>query len=390
MHPRADSTHALTLKPAAGRALGAGEARFNKLLAEVQALRERITARTAALDDALRRYAEILGPAEMEEDLVRQEIILELGALWLAGDCVKQRQRPLLRNLLLAQFEMLRDTDGTASDPRFAPLAKALMEDADREDGIDAEEARAYEEVSEDLFTTPHYKDPTVLRQMDRTRFHEEMSPSEFAAEFKRQADAIHASRKQARAAQPPKPTKAELRKAAMDEAREKTLSSIFKQLVKVLHPDLERDPARQAEKHALMQRVNAAYKAQDLFTLLQLELEYLRSEEGSGKALEGDTLQVYIDVLRDQVQLLKHECANLSAQPRYATIHEHIVGTRSRNPRWADLAAASRLRIDEMRHCLAVLRSSPAGTRRAIKEMLESFKAQRVMTAFYDDPEAY
>ena len=75
------TANALVLTPSPGRKLSVAEKRFNKLLAELQSLRTRITTRTAELEASLQLYAAELAPAASDADLARQTLILELGKL---------------------------------------------------------------------------------------------------------------------------------------------------------------------------------------------------------------------------------------------------------------------------------------------------------------------
>jgi curved DNA-binding protein CbpA len=83
--------------------------------------------------------------------------------------------------------------------------------------------------------------------------------------------------------------------------ARRRTIGAIYKQLAKVLHPDLEPDPEKRGEKLALMQQLTAAYRNEDLPSLLRLELEWLHREEGDLDRLTEEELKIYNAVLREQ-----------------------------------------------------------------------------------------
>ena len=57
---------------------------------------------------------------------------------------------------------------------------------------------------------------------------------------------------------------------------RKDSLGSVYRRLVKELHPDLEPDPAERERKSRVMQDITAAYAGGDLHALLRLELEWL------------------------------------------------------------------------------------------------------------------
>lgn len=65
-----------------------------------------------------------------------------------------------------------------------------------------------------------------------------------------------------------PRKTKRQLqqeeRMRQAEQLRKKSIASIYKQLAKVLHPDLELDAARRQAKVALMQDLTAAYRSND------------------------------------------------------------------------------------------------------------------------------
>lgn len=76
-----------------------------------------------------------------------------------------------------------------------------------------------------------------------------------------------------------------------MEEMQEKGINSIYKQLTKVFHPDLEHDSAQKAHKEELMKRLTTAYKSNDLYALVILAMEWMNGSN-NGK------------VLRDSIQL--------------------------------------------------------------------------------------
>jgi hypothetical protein len=114
-------------------------------------------------------------------------------------------------------------------------------------------------------------------------------------------------------------PESAELR--AAEEARKRNISSIYKQLARVLHPDLEGDGERQKEKVQLMQELTEAYRQRDLHTLLRLEMQWIENEGGDLDRLTDEKLSVYIEVLQGQVQGLEARHRDLFFHPRYRPI---------------------------------------------------------------------
>jgi hypothetical protein len=92
---------------------------------------------------------------------------------------------------------------------------------------------------------------------------------------------------------------------AARDE-QQRLLSNtktVYRQLARANHPDLERDPALQQHNTARMQRITEAYEANDLYTLLQL-----LSESGPADQEADDVLLRYTQALQQQQTELKQQ----------------------------------------------------------------------------------
>ncbi len=125
------------------------------------------------------------------------------------------------------------------------------------------------------------------------------------------------------------KPTKAqaekERKRLEIEEAKNRDLKSLFKQLAKAFHPDLEPDPLLKDHKKIWMQRLNTAYAANDLREMLQLEMEWL-GEEANNLATAGDEkLKVYCMVLKEQIAELKAKVHGLKFEPQYHLLRRFI-----------------------------------------------------------------
>lgn len=118
-----------------------------------------------------------------------------------------------------------------------------------------------------------------------------------------------------AAAARARRKTKTQRQQEAAAQADQQQLESnakaIYRQLARTHHPDLERDPTKQAEKTAQMQRITAAYEADDLYTLLQL-----LAETGPTDAGADDVLARYTRALLQQQTQLKQEMNELKYGP--------------------------------------------------------------------------
>lgn len=113
---------------------------------------------------------------------------------------------------------------------------------------------------------------------------------------------------------------KERLRKA-VDELKQKNISTIYKQLAKLFHPDLEQDEERKVEKEVLMKELTAAYETKNLHALLMLELKWIHKENDHLESLSDEKLSIYLEILKEQARGLEHEINGMFQQPRYQVL---------------------------------------------------------------------
>ncbi|WP_180063232.1 molecular chaperone DnaJ [Acinetobacter sp. YH16042] len=83
------------------------------------------------------------------------------------------------------------------------------------------------------------------------------------------------------------------------------SLKTVYLKITAMIHPDREPDEAKKAEKTELLQVVNQAHEAQDLFYLLKLQLQLETNKDKSPKALTDEHLKFYQMALEAQSQRL-------------------------------------------------------------------------------------
>ncbi|GAA4012600.1 hypothetical protein GCM10022408_26670 [Hymenobacter fastidiosus] len=108
------------------------------------------------------------------------------------------------------------------------------------------------------------------------------------------------------------KTRKQKAREAAAQEEQQQLMGNtktLYRQLARANHPDLERDPARAREKTIRMQQIIRAYESDDLYTLLQLLSEHA---PGSTDNESEDLLARYTKALCQQQEELKQRMNEL------------------------------------------------------------------------------
>lgn len=278
-------------------------------------------------------------PAEQQQHLLRLDLIELFDKAWTENPYRNKQDKETLVHVLEreCQSAFTFEPDIEERLPWFQQLVKRLSEQ--RKEATLAAHQSFYDDLTR-LDSDEREEIGELMAEMldqlglDGSRFTADLTPEQFAEEMERQLSEAQAGRAGRSAedtadssstSRPRKPTakqkKAEAKAAEREKARHRTLSTIYKQLAKVIHPDLETDPARRAEKQRVMQELTAAHRQRDLHTLLRLELEWLENETGHLDTLSDEKLAIYLDVLREQIGEVEASIAALPGEPRFAAL---------------------------------------------------------------------
>lgn len=160
-------------------------------------------------------------------------------------------------------------------------IAQSLAAEAFGQDAVEDHGAASIEE----LFATVEAR---MNEQLDQARQQREQSRSE---------------RQQSRRAE-----QAAQARAEKEQEIRQSVRIAYRQLASALHPDRETDPQQRERKTALMQRINQAYAANDLLTLLSLQMEVEQIDDDALASLPQQRLAHYITVLKEQASTLRSE----------------------------------------------------------------------------------
>jgi len=338
-----------------GVPLGKAQRVFNRLIRQIEELRAFIAKERRRLDNALQYHVQKLLPLQRQVAARRGQIaIFAHTQLKTARASFTRNQQSTLRDFISAQLRMIINSEGGLPDEKlqaiFADIEGATLNEARRRE-LDAEREKIEMDMADlgvdiDLSAVDDAKTPEeferamadTVAKLKKAGLNESTVPPDLRHFFARffNADSTDAAPNSANsadpahpAAKPRKKTKKQLereaREKAIEDARARSLSSIYKQLARVLHPDLEQDPARKKEKEALMQQLTAAYRANDMHTLLRLELEWLQHSGRDTERLSDEKLAIYNEVLREQVAALQFEQQMLPADPRYESLRPYM-----------------------------------------------------------------
>jgi len=307
----------LTLVSPRGRPLTKAQQTFNRLVESIQALRLKIERETRRLDDALAYYGEHLHPRLRRQTELRKGLVRALAAFLDDKRLKAKSALSTLRQVIANQLQGILFEEGSLSDADLRALFERVhgrgFEEVEREE---MEEARQQiESVFSDLGIEIDLSDikPGMREETLAAK------AAEMADRFRQSAEEKWQSSSRPRKTQ--RQMEKEERQRQAEDLRKKTVATIYKQLARVLHPDLELDAARRGQKEVLMQELTVAYRNNDMHTLLRLEMEWIQREEGDIERLTDEKLAIYNQTLKEQVQNLERELHDLPYHPRYQPI---------------------------------------------------------------------
>jgi len=315
-------------KPA--KRLSRQQKKFGQLLKEVEKLRARQSRITALWERFLTTYFDRVHPQEQRQHGLRKDVVRQLAIHLHNPGKLGARQRNALADLIETQLNLVLDHEPELTDPELV----ALIEHFKKRDAI-AQASRS--DGDDEINVLPPFVAELIRESgLDPAGFRGGMSPDEIQQEIERQmTEGIgiddfdregfnSASTSRARQSQGKRKAKTadpRVQAEQAEAARKRTISVIYKQLAKVLHPDLESDPVKREQKHHLMQELTAAYKQGDLHTLLRLELSWIHREEDDLDRLTDEKIKVYIELLNKQVADLRQEVASIPYLPHFAIV---------------------------------------------------------------------
>ncbi len=374
--PPVRQTGALRLVAEDAKPLSRRQRQFNRLVTQIENLRKEVARTRTQMEALLAEYVARIHPLRTEEHRVRREVVRALAVAWRKPTGLGRRQRATLRDLLLAQYDFLEEHPPGPEDADLFILLDELERDAELE-------AEARQENRRGLLMDDDKGvfDPDTGEDDDGSNQEPAMSEEEILRAFAQQfsggiggastTDGPPPSHRRTAAQK-----RQEQREAELEEARKRGVATIYKQLAKVLHPDLERDPVRRAEKMKLMQQLTEAHRAGDLHTLLRLELEFIHGEERRSWELGEEKLALYCDLLKEQVAELQGEKNRLVFDPRYAVFVQRYWPCTPRLSDLEDWAAQVRAVIDSLTASQVRL-DSPEG-KAEIRDALAAFKVRK------------
>ncbi len=375
----------LVIRPGKDAPLSRTQLEFNRLMKSLETAKAGHAREQTRLDAVLTTTIRELMPLVEDLNRVNRDLVFN-GLKAFKSLKLDPDRRDWFGDLLCGKAsDLLADPVGL-SEEEIAMLEGIMdelgpCEDDQKEDEDDAEEFDFLRTMMEKAA-----RDAGV--ELDLSDLDPAGDPEEFRRTVRERLEAAAAAfgEKPSPAKSGRKPTKAqaekERKRLEQEDAKTRDLKSLFKQLAKAFHPDLEPDPLLTEHKKVWMQRLNSAYAVNDLREMLQLEMEWL-GEEATNLATAGDQkLQVYCMVLKEQIADLKRQTRYLPDAPQYGPLQ------RFRNPFYGTVASPASLKralqtkLCNHREMLETLTANNANARRMIHDWADEH-ARRASFSF-------
>ena len=307
---------------------------FNKLTKRIEKLHKDIEKKELQFDAALKIYGNEIYPVVHQLDAHRRKLVTILWDAYQSNKLSKTDQRHLKVILKDHVFELCHQPEGRADEALNEMFTQLNGETFERI------EQREKDSLKEEMLRAAKLMDLDInldgIDTNDLDTIHEKVAELEQKiAEKQEQQEQEYARFRKNKAAK--KKTAKQLETERVEQAatdmKQKNISTIYKQLAKLFHPDLEQDEERKVEKEVLMKELTAAYEAKNLHMLLMLELKWIHKENDHLETLGEEKLAIYLQILREQARDLEFEVNSIFDQPRYAVLMEVCGGSVQRYP---------------------------------------------------------
>lgn len=299
---------------------------FNRLIKKIEKLRQSIEEETARLNGLLSFYTAELHPLEVQILQQRKTLVRRLFPYLRSREIPGRQQRTTLRALITENLDQIVAGEGELKDDDL----KSIRDEIAKSMPMAPEDDEGGPGGLEDLKGIFEADFKRMGVDVDLSRFRPGMSPHEFfetLADVESQLKSGGSGKPEADPfSKPRRETREEVRARMEEELRQRDLGSLYKQLAKLLHPDLESDPILRVEKEAAMKELTTAYKKKDLHAILRLELEWISREQADAGRLTDEKLRVYNGILKEQVAELQARLQQVAYHPRFLPLarYEH------------------------------------------------------------------
>lgn len=284
--------------PSAGE-LSPDRKRFNTLIRQIEQARQAQADWERNILLFRQTHARMVRPLQDSLTKASRDCLFALDRL-LGEPGRRKSERALLRDILLeGAKELLMEHDTDKELKALFNKHSKIDFDTGQQHDLHALKTMAEEYTGLDLGDSENIRSDEDLAQ----RMYEQMA-AQAAAEEESKANRSQRRRK----------TPAQLRKEEEAQLAIQSVREIYRKLASAVHPDRERDPELRAARTELMQKINRAYAANDLLTLLETQLEIEQVSATQISDVSAQRLKQYIKILTEQLAALKAEVTRVES----------------------------------------------------------------------------
>ncbi|MFT4204012.1 MAG: J domain-containing protein [Chitinophagaceae bacterium] len=309
------------------KTLSKAQQTFNRLVKKIEKKQTELDKLTQKLDKDLRYYSNTLYPLIQEYDNAQKTLIEKLDIVHSDNKIKLTGIRKKLKTTIGIMLDEYLGESDTEPDDNLKRIYQKVFGTSYDED-IEMDMKEQFDNMKNQVHSMFQFAGFDVdVSELDHNMSQEELTAKmmEIEEQFKKENPDKFKEPK------PRKKTKKQLEKEAkkkeIEAAKSKNISTIYKQLAKVLHPDLESDPVRKQEKEELMKEITTAYSNNDLHTLLRLELQFLHREENNIASMTDEKLAIYNNIMQEQVSDLENQIMDTLYHPQYHVLQEYANG---------------------------------------------------------------
>jgi hypothetical protein len=367
------SSKSLVINKTGKQNLSKDQEAFNRLTKKIEKLQKEIEKKQLEFDLAMKLYGTEFHPAQVQVLQARHKLITVLWGIYKSYKLSKTDQRHL-KDIL--QFQLSEYFNQSETEPD-----KTMQQIFSEIEGISYDKMMQQENESETSRLKNMFNDLDIdmddVDMNDATAMAAKIAEAEQKITDQQERKDEQYRQRQENRKKTAKQLENEKMQKAVEEKKQKNISTIYKQLAKLFHPDLEQDAEKKIEKEILMKELVSAYEAKNLHALLTLELKWIHKETDHLENLTEEKLTVYLQILREQARDLEHEKYQVINQPQYAALLQSFGYTIARNPVkiMQENIKSSIDILHEFEHNIADFESDMA--LRHVKQMIKQWKDQ-------------
>ncbi len=312
-------TNNLVISRSVKKVLTKNQQAFNKLTLRIEKLHKDIENKELQFDLAIKIYGNEIHPTVSRLAGCRRQLVTILWDVYQSKKLSKTDQQYLKKILFEHVEELCAHTDGGA-DEALKEMFKLLQGES-----FESSQQRERELLKKDIEAAVDELDLDIdLEDLDMNNIVElakKIAEVEQKMAEKQEIEQHQFGQFKRKRKKTAKQVENERIQKSVDEMKQKNISTIYKQLAKLFHPDLEYDEDRKAEKEVLMKELTSAYEAKNLHTLLMLELKWIHKENDHLESLDEEKLTIYLQILKEQAMDLEREINGMFQQPRYSVL---------------------------------------------------------------------